>query len=133
MTIATFLAPSQCYYHYPLAGMKMWLFVVDSRAPCLALHCKYIQCNFYTFYMCPTVISLYYCCSKYSGINVKLIYSFFTVTSTLDCILGLLYMANTCKVHMCTGISCQNFFHSTIIPPWKVSWVSREADKLKEL
>ena len=37
MTIATFLAPSQCYYHYPLAGMKMWLFVVDSRAPCLAL------------------------------------------------------------------------------------------------
>ena len=37
MTIATFLAPSQCYYHYPLAGMKMWLFVVDSRAPCLVL------------------------------------------------------------------------------------------------
>ena len=36
-----------------------------------------------------------------------------------------------CAVH--TGIFCQNFFHSTIIPPWRVSWVSREADKLKEL
>ena len=33
----------------------------------------------------------------------------------------------------CTGISCQNFFHTTIIPPWRVSWVSRKADKLKEL
>ena len=32
-----------------------------------------------------------------------------------------------------TGISCQNFFHSTIIPAWKVSWVSKEAKKLKEL
>ena len=32
-----------------------------------------------------------------------------------------------------TGISCQNFFHSTIIPSWRVSWVSREAEKLKEL
>ena len=32
-----------------------------------------------------------------------------------------------------TGISYQNFFHSTIIPPWRVSWVFREADKLKEL
>jgi hypothetical protein len=30
-------------------------------------------------------------------------------------------------------ISCQIFFHSTIIPPWRVFWVSREADKLKEL
>ena len=36
-------------------------------------------------------------------------------------------------VHYHTGISCRNFFHSTIIPPWRVSWVSREADKLKEL
>jgi hypothetical protein len=32
-----------------------------------------------------------------------------------------------------TGISCQNFFHSTIIPLWKVSWVSREGNKVKEL
>ena len=32
-----------------------------------------------------------------------------------------------------TGISCQNLFHSTIIPAWKVSWVSKEAKKLKEL
>ena len=24
-----------------------------------------------------------------------------------------------------TGISCQNFFHSTIILPWRVSWMSR--------
>ena len=29
-----------------------------------------------------------------------------------------------------TGISCQNFFHTTIIPAWKVSWVSKEAKKL---
>jgi hypothetical protein len=35
------------------------------------------------------------------------------------------------QVH--TGISCQIFFHSTIIPPWRVSWVSREADNIKEL
>ena len=32
-----------------------------------------------------------------------------------------------------TGISCKNIFHSTIIPPWRVFWVSREANKLKEL
>ena len=31
-----------------------------------------------------------------------------------------------------TGISCRNFLHSTIIPPQRVSWVSREADKVKE-
>ena len=31
-----------------------------------------------------------------------------------------------------TWISCQNFFHFTIIPPWRVSWVSREANKLKK-
>ena len=31
-----------------------------------------------------------------------------------------------------TGIFCQNFFHSTIIPPWRVSLVSREGDKVKE-
>ena len=45
-------------------------------------HCKYIRCNFYSFWMCPT----FHCnhtlrftsnfCSKYSGIIVKLIYSF---------------------------------------------------------
>ena len=29
-----------------------------------------------------------------------------------------------------TGIACRNFFHFTIIPPWRVSWVSRELDKL---
>ena len=32
-----------------------------------------------------------------------------------------------------TGISCQNLSHSTIIPPWRVFWVSTEVDKLKEL
>ena len=48
-------------------------------------HCKYINCN-YTFYMCPTfhcnltVLFTFNYCSKYSGINVKLIYSFFTVS-----------------------------------------------------
>ena len=26
--------------------------------------------------------------------------------------------------HTYTGISCRNFFHSTILPPWRVSWVS---------
>ena len=37
------------------------------------LHCKYIQCNFYTFYGCPTfhcnptVLFTFNCCSKYSG------------------------------------------------------------------
>ena len=42
--------------------------------------------------MCPnfhcnlTVRFTFNCCSKYSGIIVKLIYSFFTVTSTLNCI-----------------------------------------------
>ena len=42
------------------------------------VHCKYIQCNFYTFYMCPTfhcnltVLFTFHYCSKYSGINVKL-------------------------------------------------------------
>ena len=59
------------------------------------IHCKYIQCIFYTFYMCPTfhcnltVLFTFNCCSKFSGINVKLIYSFLTVTS----------MENTCKVY----------------------------------
>ena len=38
-----------------------------------------------------------------------------------------------CPILRHTGISCQNFFHSTIIPAWKVSWVSKEAKKLKEL
>ena len=28
-----------------------------------------------------------------------------------------------------TGIPCQNFFNSTIIPSWKKSWVSREEGK----
>ena len=37
----------------------------------------------------------------------------------------------TTYIHTHTGISCRNFFHSTILPPWKVSWVSREADKLR--
>jgi hypothetical protein len=46
--------------------------------------------------------------------------------------LRLIYFQNYCDQYH-TGISCQNFFHSTIIPPWRVSWVSREADKLKEL
>ena len=38
-------------------------------------HCKYIQCNFYTFYLCPifhcnpTVLFTFNCCSKYFGIN----------------------------------------------------------------
>ena len=32
-----------------------------------------------------------------------------------------------------TGISYRNFFHFTIIPSQKMSWVSREADKVKEL
>ena len=54
------------------------------------LHCKYIRCNFYSFSLCPnfhcnlTVQFTINCCSKYSWIIVKLIYSSFTVTSTLD-------------------------------------------------
>ena len=54
------------------------------------LHCKYIQCNFYSFEMCPnfhcnlTVWFTFNCCSKYSWIIADL--QFFTVTSTLDCI-----------------------------------------------
>ena len=58
-----------------------WLYVVERVVVC-SIHCKYIQCNFYTFYMCPTfhcnltVLFTFNCCSKYSGINVKLIYSF---------------------------------------------------------
>ena len=44
-----------------------------------------------------TVLFTFNCCSKYSGINVKLIYSFFTVTSTLDCIWQILVK---CKFHM---------------------------------
>ena len=43
------------------------------------------------------------------------------------------YQKDFAMIAVHTGISCQNFFHSTIIPPWKVSWVSREAEKLKEL
>ena len=35
-------------------------------------------------YYCP-VLFTFNCCSKYSGINVKLIYNVFTVTSTSDC------------------------------------------------
>ena len=35
--------------------------------------------------------------------------------------------------HNHTGISWRNFFHSAIIPPCKVSWVSREAEKIKKL
>ena len=41
------------------------------------------------------------------------------------------YSVSALVVH--TGISCQNFFHSAIIPPCKVSWVSREVEKLKKL
>ena len=32
-----------------------------------------------------------------------------------------------------TGISCQNSFHSISTPPWRVSWVSRNVEKLKKL
>ena len=32
-----------------------------------------------------------------------------------------------------TGSFCRNFFHSTIIPLWRMPWVSREANKFKEL
>ena len=42
------------------------------------LHCKYIQCHFYTFYMCTT----FHC-------NLSVLFTsncwFFTVTFTLDC------------------------------------------------
>ena len=47
------------------------------------VHCKYVQCNFYTFYRCPTfhcnptVLFTSDCCSKYSDLQ------WFTVTSTL--------------------------------------------------
>ena len=46
-----------------------------------SIHCKYIRCNFSTFFACPTfhcnptVLFTSNCCSKYSGINVTLIYS----------------------------------------------------------
>jgi hypothetical protein len=40
---------------------------------------------------------------------------------------------NLTELSQHTGISFQHLFHSTIIPPWRVSWVSREADKLKKL
>ena len=46
---------------------------------------------------------------------------------------ALLSGFGTAKARPHTGISCQNFFHSTIIPPKRVSWVSREANKVKEL
>ena len=44
-----------------------------------------------------------------------------------------LYLQVLDYVYYHTRISFQNFFHSTIIPPCRVSWVSREVDKLKEL
>ena len=37
-----------------------------------------------TFHCNPTVLFTFNCFSKYSGINVKLIYSFCTVTSTKE-------------------------------------------------
>ena len=48
-----------------------------------SLHCKDIQSNLYSFQMCPnfhcnlTVWFTFNCCSKYSWIIVKLIYSFY--------------------------------------------------------
>ena len=48
---------------------------------CLIFTAKliYIQCNFYTFYVCPSFYCnptvLFNCCSKYSEINLTLFYS----------------------------------------------------------
>ena len=58
-----------------------WLSLLSARGQFLSkitcmkssLHCKYIQCNFYTFYKCPifhcnpTVLFTFNYCSKYSG------------------------------------------------------------------
>ena len=62
---------------------------------------------FYSFQLCPyfhcnlTVRFTFNPCSKYSRIIVKLIYSFFSVTSTLDCI----WQLNV----KCTLFSCVQF------------------------
>ena len=58
------------------------------RHSCLKiiLHCKYIQCNFYSFKMCPTfhcnltVRFTFNCCSKYS----RIIVNWFTVFKLAD-------------------------------------------------
>ena len=95
----------ECIVHYIHNGLKFFLkshlnYYHDCFKKFQCLHCKYIQCNFYTFYMCPTfhcnltLLFTFNCCSKYSGINVKLIYSFFYCNFYIG-----LYMANTCKVY----------------------------------
>ena len=57
------------------------------------VHYKYIQCNFYTFYMCPT----FHCI-------LTVLFTFFTVTSTLNCTWQILVR--------CTLVTCVPFqFH----------------------
>ena len=68
------------------------------------LHCKFIQCNFYTFYGCPTfhcnptVPFTFNCCTKYSRINKCNTDLHFYI---------LICMANNCKVY--TFYGCPSF------------------------
>ena len=70
------------------SSFRIW--IADHRSTNLlfSLHCKYFQFNFYTFYMCPTFhcnitpYCLHLITAQWNFL--KLIYSFFAVTSTLQ-------------------------------------------------
>ena len=104
--------------------------------------------------MCPnfhcnlTVRFTLNCCSKHSGIIVKLIYSFFTVTSTLDCIRQLIvnrvqwdHSGKWDTIKNCTYLQCTlrqfmslffpnfiqtlfKFFPNSILKLHKLTWKS---------
>ena len=69
------------------------------------VHCKYIQCNFYSFFLYPTfhcnptVLFTFNCC--FSGINVTLIYCKI-YTSTLYCVWQILVQ---CTFFPCVPLS----------------------------
>ena len=118
-----------CFHNCGMKKYKLWVMMtkvhylkswLSKHSPS---HCKYIQCNFYTFYVCPTfhcnltVLLTFNYCSKYTGINVKLIYSFFYCNFYIG-----LRMANTCKVYtfyICPVSTVISLYINAVQPKWK--------------
>ena len=73
------------FYFWNLSRKRIRLWSTKAHRQ-KGIHCKYIQCNFYSFKMCPTfhcnltVRFTFNCCSKYS----RIIVNWFTVFKLAD-------------------------------------------------
>ena len=91
-----------CWRHKPHISRQTTLshFDKNDAQSWSKVHCKYIQCNFYSFYMCPTfhcnltVLFTFNYCSKIQWNKCKADLQFFYCNFYIG-----LYKANTCKVY----------------------------------